>query len=159
MRALIQRVRNARVEIDGRVEGEIGAGMLILFAAAVGDKAEYAEKLARKCFGLRIFEDEAKKMNRSLGEIGGAALVVSQFTLYADTSGSGRRPSFSGAAAPELARPCYERFVAALKTYGVPVQTGRFGADMQVFLVNDGPVTLSLDYPSGRSFLQEKTEK
>ncbi len=147
MRALVQRVRRAQVEIDGNCVGRIGQGLLILFGVTLTDTVDDAVKLAQKCAQLRIFEDENGKMNLSLTDVGGAALVVSQFTLYGDTSGSGRRPSFSAAARPEFAVPCYETFIAALKEMKIPVETGVFGADMQVELVNDGPVTLMLEIP------------
>ena len=146
MRALVQRVSAGRVEIDGECVGEIGAGMVILLGVTHTDTPDDVRFLAKKCVELRIFEDEAGKMNRSLSEIGGGALIVSQFTLYGDAS-HGRRPSFTGAARPEHAIPLYEAFIAAVKEFGVPVSTGRFGADMQVTIHNDGPVTLMLESP------------
>jgi D-tyrosyl-tRNA(Tyr) deacylase len=143
MRALIQRATAARVEVDGRVSGEIGAGLLILVCAMQGDGDAEADWLARKTINLRIFRDAEGRMNRSLVDAGGAALVVSQFTLAAETKGN--RPGFSTAAAPDEARRLYERFAAAIAGHGVPVATGVFGAEMQVSLINDGPVTIWLD--------------
>lgn len=147
MRALLQRVRRAQVDIDGVCVGKIDQGLLIFLGVTLTDTPEDAVKLAKKCADLRIFEDENQKLNLSLLDIGGSALVVSQFTLYGDTAGSGRRPSFSAAARPDVAVPCYEKFISALKEPGICVETGRFGADMQVELVNDGPVTLMLELP------------
>jgi len=132
------------VKIAGRVAGEIGPGLMILVCAMRGDEAANAEQLARKVVNLRIFSDEAGKMNRSLLDCGGDALVVSQFTLAADTS-RGNRPGFSLAAAPEDGRELYEQFCAALAGHGIDVATGEFGADMQVTLTNDGPVTIWLE--------------
>ena len=146
MRALVQRVSTAKVEIDGEVVGEIGTGLLVLLGVAKGDDAADAEFLAAKISQLRIFPDEAGKMNRSLGEVGGALLAVSQFTLYGDCR-KGRRPSFDTAAPPDLARELYEQFVAAVRRIGLPVQTGVFQAHMAVSLVNDGPVTLLVESP------------
>ena len=144
MRTLIQRVSEARVVVDGDTIGHIGNGLLVLVCAMGGDTDEQAEYLARKVANLRIFEDEQGKMNRSIQEVGGAALVVSQFTLAADTS-RGNRPGFSSAARPEDGERLYQRFCDLLSDHGVPVQTGKFGADMKVKLVNDGPVTIWLD--------------
>lgn len=144
MRALIQRVRHARVEVAGDTVGEAGAGMLVLVCAMDGDGPEQAEVLARKTARLRIFPDAAGKMNRSVQDIGGDVLVVSQFTLAADTR-RGNRPGFSAAAAPDTARELYELFAEKLRELGLPVQTGRFAADMQIDLINDGPVTIWLD--------------
>ncbi|WP_103761906.1 D-aminoacyl-tRNA deacylase [Roseovarius confluentis] len=144
MRALIQRVSEAEVRVEGAVIGAIGPGLLILVCAMQGDGDAQADALAAKVAKLRIFKDEAGKMNRSVRDMGGGALVVSQFTLAADTS-RGTRPGFSQAAAPEEGRRLYERFAEALAGQGVPVETGRFGADMQVGLVNDGPVTIWLE--------------
>lgn len=144
MRALIQRVSEARVEVAGEVVGEIGPGLLVLVCAMRGDGDEEARLLARKVAALRIFEDDAGKMNLSAGAVGGAALVVSQFTLSADTR-RGNRPGFSAAAAPDEGERLYELFSHALSDHGVPVHNGRFGAAMQVHLVNDGPVTIWLD--------------
>lgn len=144
MKALIQRVREARVLVDGETVGEIGRGLLVLVCAVPEDDEGVAVRLATKIAKLRIFEDAAGKMNLSLRDVGGAALVVSQFTLAADTR-KGNRPSFIGAAAPEMARALYESFAEALAEQGVPVERGRFGAAMQVHLINDGPVTIWLD--------------
>jgi D-tyrosyl-tRNA(Tyr) deacylase len=144
MRAVVQRVTRAKVEVDGTVTGEIGAGLLVLLGVAKPDTPADAEFLADKIAGLRIFSDEAGKMNRSLLEAGGSLLVVSQFTLYGDTR-KGRRPSFDLAAPAEQARALYEHFVAAARRGGVPVETGVFQARMAVSLVNDGPVTLIVE--------------
>ena len=147
MRAVVQRVSRASVTVAGEVVGRIDQGLLILLGVTHDDGPEQVRWLADKCVNLRIFEDEEGKMNRSLIEVGGGALVVSQFTLYGD-SRKGRRPSFVAAARPELATPLYEDFVAAVTELGVPlVQTGVFGADMAVELLNDGPVTLVVDTP------------
>ena len=145
MRALIQRVTQASVAIDGRVVGEIAAGLLVLVGVETGDTAADADWLAAKITGLRILADDAGKMNRSVRETGGGVLVISQFTLHADTA-KGNRPSFLRAARPEEAIPLYERFVAVLEAdLGRPVPRGVFGADMQVSLVNNGPVTIPID--------------
>lgn len=144
MRAVVQRVSRARVVVDGRVAGEIGAGMMILLGVGRADSAQAAATLAEKIANLRIFEDADGKMNRSLLDVAGAALIVSQFTLYADVS-RGRRPGFESAAPPELANQLYEEFVRALRALGVRVETGVFQARMAVELVNDGPVTILLD--------------
>lgn len=144
MRALIQRVTRASVEVDGETIGSIDEGLLLLVCAMQGDTDARAEQLAAKVSKLRIFRDAAGKMNRSVLDTGGAALVVSQFTLAADTS-RGNRPGFSAAASPDEGERLYNHFAALLAGLGVPVQTGRFGADMAVSLVNDGPVTLSID--------------
>ena len=144
MRAIIQRVTRARVTVASRVAGEIQTGVLILLGVGRADTPESAEYLAEKIANLRIFADDAGKMNRSLVEIGGSALVVSQFTLYGDTRG-GRRPSYIQAASPEDANRLYEEFVRRLRSFGVPVETGVFQAHMKVELVNDGPVTILLD--------------
>jgi D-tyrosyl-tRNA(Tyr) deacylase len=144
VRALVQRVREARVTVEGRVTGEIGPGLLILVCAMQGDGDAVPGALAAKVAKLRIFRDEAGKMNRSLLDAGGAALVVSQFTLAAVTS-RGNRPGFSTAAAPEAGERLYRAFGAALEGLGVPVRWGEFGADMDVSLVNQGPVTIWLD--------------
>ena len=143
MRAVVTRVRNARVEIDNRINGEIGQGFLVLLGVAPTDTEATADKMADKVCGLRIFEDENEKMNLNLATVGGSLLVVSQFTLYADTSS--RRPGFSYAAKPDIAIPLYERFMAQCRERGFEVQHGEFGADMQVFSQNDGPVTILLD--------------
>src|SRR3954454_19796437 len=139
MRAVLQRVTRSRVVIDGAVVGEIGPGLLVLLGVAPADTPEQARWLADKVVGLRIFNDADGKMNLSLQDVGGGLLVVSQFTLYGDCR-KGRRPSFIGAAPPEIAVPLYEAFVEAARALGVLTATGRFGADMQVELVNDGPV-------------------
>ena len=144
MRALIQRVTGAQVSVEGAVVGEIGPGLLILVCAMAEDDETVAQRLARRAAKLRIFRDDAGRMNRSLLDTGGAALVVSQFTLAADTSG-GNRPGFSAAAPPERGEALYLRFAEALTDEGVAVATGRFGAEMQVSLVNDGPVTIWLE--------------
>jgi D-aminoacyl-tRNA deacylase len=144
VRALIQRVSEAAVRVDGELLGEVGPGLLILVCAMQGDTEANADALAAKIGKLRIFKDEAGKMNRSLIDTGGAALVVSQFTLAADTS-RGNRPGFSPAAAPDEGERLYEYFAEQMCAQGVEVAQGRFGADMQVSLVNDGPVTIWLD--------------
>jgi D-aminoacyl-tRNA deacylase len=144
MRAVIQRVRHAQVSVDGRVVGEIGAGIVVLLGIAKGDANEAAQYLAEKTANMRIFDDANQKMNASLLESRGAALVVSQFTLYADLS-RGRRPGFERAAPPAEANRIYQEFVAQLKSLGVPVETGVFQAHMVVELENDGPVTILLD--------------
>ncbi len=144
MRAVLQRVSEAEVRIAGEVAGTIGHGLLVLLGVAPSDTRQEAAWLADKVVGLRLFADDAGKMNRSVAEVGGGVLVVSQFTLYGDCR-KGRRPSFIGAAPPETAIPLYEAFLDAVRALGVPVAAGRFGADMQVGLVNDGPVTLILD--------------
>jgi D-tyrosyl-tRNA(Tyr) deacylase len=140
---VVQRASGARVLVDGEVRGEIGGGLVVLLGVARDDDEAGAARLAGKVARLRIFEDEAGRFDRSVLDVGGAALVVSQFTLLADTA-RGNRPSFSGAAPPELAEPMYEQFCGALRELGVPVETGVFGARMQVELVNDGPVTIVL---------------
>ena len=144
MRAVVQRVARARVFGDGQLLGEVNGGVCVLLGVARTDSAELAEALAGKVARLRIFPDDEGRFSHNVRDVGGSALVVSQFTLIADTS-KGNRPSFSQAAPTDLAEPLYERFCAALGDEGVPVQTGRFGALMQVELVNDGPVTVILD--------------
>lgn len=144
MRAVVQRVSRASVTVEGRVAGEIGAGLLVLLGVSRTDNPEAAANLAEKIANLRIFSDEAGKMNLSLLDTGGSALVVSQFTLYGDTRG-GRRPSYIQAAPPEEAGRLYEEFVRAIRAIGVTVETGVFQAHMQVEMVNDGPVTILLD--------------
>jgi len=141
---VVQRVSSARVEIDGEVAGSIGRGLLVLLGVGQGDSEKQAHWLADKIAGLRIFEDDAGKMNLSVEEVGGSALVVSQFTLYGDCR-KGRRPSFTGAAPPEEADRLYQVFVERLKERGLPVATGVFQAMMQVHLVNDGPVTVVVE--------------
>ena len=145
MKALVQRVARAAVEIGGETVASCGRGFLVLFGVAVGDAPEAADRLAERTVKLRIFEDESGKTNRSIEDVGGGIVVVSQFTLYADTD-HGHRPGFSRAARPETAVPAYERYVAALRRLlgDKRVGTGRFGADMQVSLVNDGPFTVEL---------------
>jgi len=147
MRAVVTRVSRARVTVAGRQAGEIGAGLLVLLGIKTGDEPPLALKLADKITSLRVFEDGAGKMNLALSDVGGALLVVSQFTLYGDCK-KGRRPEFLSAARPEAAIPLYERFVARCRENGFRVETGEFGADMQVSSVNDGPVTLLLDTDS-----------
>ena len=145
MRVIVQRVQSSRVEIDGEVSGEIGQGLMVLLGIAEGDGQEQCDFLADKLVHLRIFTDEQEKMNLSLQDINGEMLIVSQFTLYGDCK-KGRRPSFVAAARPEPAVPLYEYFIDAVKRQGVKkVATGQFGADMQVYIQNDGPVTLMLD--------------
>jgi D-aminoacyl-tRNA deacylase len=144
MRVVLQRVRRGRVSVEGRTVAEIGPGLVILLGIGPQDGEEQARYLVDKITNLRIFEDEAGKINRSLLDRSGAAIVVSQFTLYADTR-RGRRPSFTEAALPELARPLVERFAALLAEQGVPTQTGEFGAHMLVEIDNDGPVTILLE--------------
>jgi D-aminoacyl-tRNA deacylase len=148
MRVVVQRVSKAWVEVDGETVGEIGNGLLILLGVQPGDSESDIRYLAEKTANLRVFEDDAGKMNLSLLDCEGQALVVSQFTLYADTS-RGRRPGFSGAAGPELAEPLYEKFSAALRSMGITVANGRFGAMMDVSLINHGPVTIIMDSPQG----------
>jgi D-tyrosyl-tRNA(Tyr) deacylase len=143
MRAVVTRVRSASVEIGGTVSGQIGQGYLVLLGVGPNDTEETAIKLADKICNLRVFEDENGKMNRSLEQIGGSILTVSQFTLYADTSS--RRPGFTGAAKPDIAAPLYEKFMSHCRARGFEVQHGEFGADMQVFSQNDGPVTILFD--------------
>ena len=144
MRLVVQRVTEASVTIDGQCVGEIGAGMAVLVGVGQGDTKLTADRLLEKILNLRIFADENGKMNRSIVEIGGALLLVSQFTLYADCR-KGRRPSFTGAATPDLAREVYDYFVAGCRATGLGVACGVFAADMKVSLINDGPVTILLD--------------
>ena len=144
MRAVVQRVAGARVRVEDEVVGEIGPGLCVLLGIARGDDEATAERLAGRIARLRIFENDEGKFDRSVLDAGGATLVVSQFTLIADTA-KGNRPSFSEAAPPELAEPLYETFCAALRELGVPTETGVFGARMRVELTNDGPVTILLD--------------
>lgn len=146
MRAVVTRVSSASVDIAGETVGKIGQGFLVLLGIAPTDTEVQAEKLADKVCGLRVFEDDAGKMNLNLEKVGGSLLVVSQFTLYADTKS--RRPGFTGAAKPDLAIPLYERFMAACREKGFPVEHGAFGADMKVSSVNDGPVTIWFDTDS-----------
>jgi D-tyrosyl-tRNA(Tyr) deacylase len=144
MRVLIQRVKQARVSVEGQPIAQIGRGIVILLGIGPQDGEEQTTYLVEKIANLRIFEDEAGKINRSLLDVGGEAIVVSQFTLYADTR-KGRRPSFTDAAAPELARPLVDRFAALLRAQGVPTQQGEFGAHMLVEIANDGPVTILIE--------------
>ncbi|RTH39755.1 D-tyrosyl-tRNA(Tyr) deacylase [Thermus scotoductus] len=144
MRAVVQRVTEAFVEVEGEEVGRIGLGLLVLLGIGHGDTVEDAHYLARKIVSLRIFQDEAGKMNRSLKEVGGEVLLVSQFTLYADTR-KGNRPSFIKAAPPDVGKRLYEAAIEAFLQQGVHVETGIYGAHMHVHLVNDGPVTLLLD--------------
>lgn len=143
MRAVVTRVKSASVEIAGKVNGKISRGYLILLGVGPNDTADTAVQLADKICNLRVFEDENEKMNLNLEQVGGSVLVISQFTLYADTSS--RRPGFSGAAKPDLAEPLYEKFMARCRERGFTVEHGEFGADMQVFSQNDGPVTILFD--------------
>ena len=144
MRAVVTRVRSASVSVDGALLGSIGQGFLILLGVAPDDTPEKCRRLAEKVLGLRVFRDEADKMNRSLADVGGSVLVVSQFTLYADVS-HGRRPSFTGAAGPDIAVPLYGQFLKECERLGFPPQHGTFGAYMQVESLNDGPVTILVD--------------
>ena len=143
MKAVVQRVREARVEIEGEVVGAVGAGLLVLLCAERGDSEQHADRLLAKLLKLRIFSDEAGKMNRSVQDVAGGLLIVSQFTLAADLSG-GNRPSFGGAAAPDDGRRLYDYFVQQARAAHTTVATGVFAADMQVHLVNDGPVTIPM---------------
>ncbi len=144
MRIVLQRVKSARVDVAGQTVGSIGAGVLIFLGVTQTDLPEDAQYLADKVVQLRIFADEARRMNRSLLDTGGAALVVSQFTLYGDCR-KGRRPSFDHAAPPEQARSLYEEFIRRLKSSNIAVETGVFQAEMEIHLINDGPVTFILD--------------
>ena len=146
MRILLQRVLEAAVRIDGEVVGRCGRGFLLFIGITHTDTQRDADFLAEKCGNLRVFEDENGKLNLSLKEVGGEILAVSQFTLYADAS-HGRRPSFTKAAPGTISEPLYEYFVQQLRAQGLPVETGRFGADMKVSLINDGPVTILLEQP------------
>ena len=143
MRAVVTRVHHASVTIDGKINGQIGEGFLVLLGVGPNDTAETADKLADKICNLRIFEDENEKMNRNLEQVGGSLLVVSQFTLYADPSS--RRPGFPGAAKPDVAIPLYERFMAHCRERGFTVEHGEFGAKMEVESLNHGPVTILFD--------------
>lgn len=144
MRVVLQRVTSSSVVVDGQVVGQIGHGLNLLVGIAAGDTPEDLDWMARKCLELRIFADESGKFSRSVQDIGGELLVISQFTLYGDCR-KGRRPSFDQAAPPELANPLYEAFVERLRQSGLRVETGQFGAMMQVAIANDGPVTLILE--------------
>ncbi|MBR3297651.1 MAG: D-tyrosyl-tRNA(Tyr) deacylase [Clostridia bacterium] len=143
MRAVVQRVKRASVEVENKTVGSIGAGLLVFLGIAPGDTDDDIAYIVKKCTGLRVFEDEAGKMNRSALDIGGSILLISQFTLHGDAR-KGFRPSFSSAAPPDIAIPLYEKTIAAFREL-IPTETGIFGADMQVELVNDGPVTILLD--------------
>jgi D-tyrosyl-tRNA(Tyr) deacylase len=149
MRAVVQRVSRAQVAVDGEVVGEIGHGLLVLLGVGAGDTRVDADYLAEKIVGLRIFEDAGRKMNLAVAEVGGTVLAVSQFTLYGDVR-RGKRPSFDGAAAPQMARELYEYFVGKIRAAGLRCETGRFQETMQVELTNEGPVTILLD--SGKAF-------
>ena len=144
MRAVLTRVKSASVEIYGQIVGQIGQGFLILLGVGPEDNEEKCRYLCEKALGLRVFEDENGKMNRSLSDVGGQVLVVSQFTLYGNCR-KGRRPSFTDAAGPELGNQLYEKFLSICEELGYPPQHGQFGADMKVASINDGPVTLILD--------------
>jgi D-tyrosyl-tRNA(Tyr) deacylase len=144
VRALLQRTTGARVRVAGEVVGEISEGLVVFVGVGPGDDDAVADRLARRITELRLFRDDEGRTNRSLLDVGGGALVVSQFTLFADTR-RGRRPGFTGAASPEAAERLYERLAASLRAHGITVATGRFGAEMTVELVNDGPFTLWLD--------------
>lgn len=146
MKTVIQRVSSASVTIEGQVKGEIGAGFLVLLGITHEDTEKDVKWMVDKISGLRVFEDEEGKMNRSLEDVQGELLVVSQFTLYGDAR-KGRRPSFVNAARPETAIPLYEKFITMSREKGIKVETGEFGADMKVSLLNDGPVTLIIDSP------------
>lgn len=154
MIALLQRVSNAKVTVDDRITGQIGPGWLVLLGVGKADTDEHARWLADRVVGLRAFADDARKMNRSVRDIGGSVLVVSQFTLMADCQ-SGRRPSFTAAAAPDEANRLYLYFVEQIRQLGLPVETGEFGASMAVQLLNDGPVTFWLDSAHNRAFSQK----
>ncbi|MBI2007128.1 MAG: D-tyrosyl-tRNA(Tyr) deacylase [Candidatus Blackburnbacteria bacterium] len=149
MRLVIQRVKEARVKVSGDVVGEIANGFFILLGVGQDDKPEYADFLAKKLVKMRIMQDQQGKMNLSVKDVGGKILVVSQFTLYADTS-AGNRPSFIKAASPDLARELYERFLEKLKEHGISVSTGSFGEYMEIENIADGPVTIILEYPNGK---------
>jgi len=144
MRAVIQRVKNANVKVDDKIVGEIGKGLLVLLAIHEDDKEEVIQKMAEKIINLRIFSDSDEKMNLALKDVEGEILVVSQFTLYGNCN-KGNRPSFIESAKPDKAIPFYEKFVEYLRKQGIKCETGKFGADMKVELINDGPVTIILD--------------
>jgi D-tyrosyl-tRNA(Tyr) deacylase len=144
LKAVVQRVKRGSVSVDGEAIARIDRGFVILLGVARGDTEDAAKWLARKCAGLRVFEDDDGLMNRSLRDVGGKAIVVSQFTLYGDCS-RGKRPSFTDSAPPEIAEPLYAIFVEAMRSEGIEVSTGKFQAKMQVEIANDGPVTLILE--------------
>lgn len=144
MRAVIQRINGAEITINGGETRKVGEGLVVFICAMEGDTDAQADFLVQKVCGLRVFKDENDKMNRSLADVGGGLLIVSQFTLYGDCR-KGNRPSFTNAARPETAIPLYEAFIARCRESGLPVETGEFGADMKVDLLNDGPVTLWMD--------------
>jgi len=148
MRAVIQRVSESHVDVDSKTVGSIKAGMLVLLGVEKGDEKADFDYILNKTLGLRIFEDEAGKMNLSASQVGAEILVISQFTLLGDVR-KGKRPAFTNAEAPSIAEPTYERFVGAIKEAGLKVETGVFGADMKVHLINDGPVTILLDSRKG----------
>lgn len=145
MKLVVQRVLNSKVEVEGKVVGEIEKGFMVLCGITHNDTEKEADILARKLCNLRVFEDENEKMNLSIKDVGGKLLIISQFTLYADSMSSGNRPSFINAARPEKAKPLYEYFLKKCEEEGIEVQKGIFGADMKVSLVNDGPVTIILE--------------
>lgn len=145
MKLVVQRVNKAQVEVDGKIVGKINKGFMVLCGITHEDTEKEADVLARKLCNLRVFEDENEKMNLSIKDVGGELLIISQFTLYADSMSSGNRPSFIAAARPEKAEPLYEYFLKKCEEDGVHVEKGIFGADMQVSLVNDGPVTIILE--------------
>lgn len=145
MKLVVQRVLNSKVEVEGKVVGKIEKGFMVLCGITHNDTEKEADILARKLCNLRVFEDENEKMNLSIKDVGGKLLIISQFTLYADSMSSGNRPSFINAARPEKAKPLYEYFLKKCEEEGIEVQKGIFGADMKVSLVNDGPVTIILE--------------
>ncbi len=145
MKLVVQRVLSSKVEVDGKTVGEIEKGFMVLCGITHNDTEKEADVLARKLCNLRVFEDENEKMNLSLKDVGGKLLIISQFTLYADSMSSGNRPSFINAARPEKAEPLYEYFLKKCEAEGIEVQKGIFGADMKVSLINDGPVTIILE--------------
>ena len=145
MKLVVQRVSSAKVEVENKIVGKINKGFMVLCGITHEDTEKEADVLARKLCNLRVFEDEDEKMNLSIKDVGGELLIISQFTLYADSMSSGNRPSFIAAARPEKAEPLYEYFLKKCEEYGIHVEKGIFGADMQVSLVNDGPVTIILE--------------
>ena len=145
MKLIVQRVLNSKVDVDGKTVGKIDKGFMVLCGITHTDTEKEADVLAKKLCNLRVFEDENGKMNLSIKDVGGELLIISQFTLYADSMGSGNRPSFIAAAKPEIAEPLYEHFLEKCEEFGVHVEKGIFGADMKVSLINDGPVTIILE--------------